>query len=177
MRLKYIFLGLMAFLITGCETMKLEDFKGETPTFVLEDYFLGKTRGYGLFENRGGKVTTQFVVDIIGKWEGDEFLLEEDFTYSDGRKEFFTWRIRKTGPGQYEGRREGVVGVAIGRSDGNALNWSYKMDLPRGDGSIRLSFDDWMILQQDDILMNRAQVSKFGFHVGSVTLSFRKLDD
>lgn len=156
--------------------MKLEDFNGETPQFVLEDYFEGKTRGYGLFESRGGKISTRFVVDIVGRWEGDVFLLEEDFLYSDGKREFFTWRITKTGENTYEGTREGVVGVAIGMQNGNALNWRYKMDLPRGDGTIRLSFDDWMILQPDDVLMNRARVSKFGLHVGSVTLSFAKVD-
>lgn len=157
--------------------MTLEDFDGETPEFILEDYFLGKTRGYGLFENRAGKVQARFMVDIIGRFEGDDFLLEEDFTYSDGKKEYFTWRIKKLADGHYEGAREGIVGVAVGRANGNALNWTYKLDLPRGDSTIRLSFDDWMILQQDDILLNRARVTKFGLHVGSVTLSFRKLSD
>ena len=154
--------------------MKLEDFSGEKPEFVLEEYFEGKTRGYGLFESRGGKISTRFVVDIVGRWEDDVFLLEEDFVYSDGKEESFTWRIKKTGNKSYEGTREGVVGAAIGTAEGNALNWRYKMDVPRGNGTIRLTFDDWMVLQPDQVLMNRARVSKFGLHVGSVTLSFSK---
>ncbi len=37
-----------------------------------------------------------------------------------------------------------------------------------------MSFDDWMFLQPDGILINRAKVRKWGFELGSVTLFFRR---
>ena len=44
--------GLMA---SGCSQMKIEDFAGTEPEFVLEDYFAGHTRAWGMFEDRFGR--------------------------------------------------------------------------------------------------------------------------
>ena len=48
------------------------------------------------------------------------------------------------------------------------------MRLPYRGSEIDVVFDDWMFLQPDDVLVNRATVSKFGFKVGEVTLFFTK---
>jgi len=64
--------------------------------------------------------------------------------------------------------------VAEGVQRGQALNWRYKLELPFNDGTIVVDFDDWMLLQPDDVLLNRARVSKFGFGVGQVTLFFQR---
>ena len=43
------------------------------------------------------------------------------------------------------------------------------------DGSVvRVSFDDWMYLLDENRLLNRAAISKFGIQLGEVTLSFTK---
>ena len=51
-----IYLTGLLFLVTltGCMTMKPSNFANETPKFVLEDYFDGKTRAWGIFEDRFG---------------------------------------------------------------------------------------------------------------------------
>ena len=75
----------------------------------------------------------------------------------------------------YRGRAGDVVGEAEGHVRGNALNWTYRMDLKVGDDTWRVTFDDWMFLQPDGVLLNRAWVTRFGIEIGSVTLSFRKV--
>ncbi|WP_019104390.1 DUF3833 family protein [Chromobacterium haemolyticum] len=37
-----------------------------------------------------------------------------------------------------------------------------------------VQFDDWMFLQDERSLLNRAVMSKFGFRLGEVTLFFHK---
>jgi hypothetical protein len=37
-----------------------------------------------------------------------------------------------------------------------------------------VQFDDWMYLMDDKVMLNKAMMSKFGFHLGEVTLSFTK---
>ena len=37
-----------------------------------------------------------------------------------------------------------------------------------------MNFDDWMYLMDDQVMLNRAVMSKFGFRLGEVTLSFHK---
>jgi len=52
--------------------------------------------------------------------------------------------------------------------------FTYAAPSPYGDSSVDVHFDDWMFLQPDGVLLNRARVSKFGFTVGEVTLAFYK---
>jgi hypothetical protein len=154
--------------------MKPTDFKDTTPALVIEEYFAGETRAWGLFEDRFGRLRRQFTVDITGTWDGNELVLDERFQYSDGGTDRRVWKITKTGPHTYEGRADDVVGVASGEAYGNALNWSYAMDLKVGDGTMRVRFNDWMFLQPSGVLLNRARVSKLGFKIGEVTLAFVK---
>jgi len=171
-------LKLLAFVaivaITGCTTMKPEQFAEATPKLIIEEYFLGTTRGWGIFEDRFGNLRRQFVVDIHGHWQGRQFILDEHFVYSDGETDHRTWTITKTGDGQYEGRADDVIGLAAGTAAGNALNWRYDMTLKVGESHWNVHFDDWMFLQPDGILINRARVAKWGLAIGEVTLMFQR---
>ena len=102
-------------------------------------------------------------------------MLDEHFLFNDGEKSFRQWRIKKLAGNQYEGRADDVVGKATGVSAGNALNWRYLLDLKLDSGStVRVKFNDWMFLQSDGVLLNRAKMSKFGIELGQVTISFQK---
>lgn len=161
-------------VVSGCTTMKPTDFRDTAPKLVLEEYFAGNTWAWGIFEDRFGTLRRQFTVNIAGSWDGRELVLDERFRYSDGERDRRVWRITKTGEHAYEGRAGDVVGTALGVSYGNVLNWRYDMDLKVGDGSWRVHFNDWMFLQPNRVLINRARVSKFGFEIGEVTLFFTK---
>ena len=167
-------LAIVPVVLVGCSAMDIDDFASGTPTFVLEDYFGGRTEAWGLFEDRFGRVRRQFKVDIEGSFDGRELTLVEDFVYTDGESGRRIWHIAALGDGRYEGRADDVVGRALGEARGNALHWQYDMNLPIGDGTWQVHFDDWMLLQRDDVLINRATVSKFGVTLGQVTLFFRR---
>jgi len=156
--------------------MKIDDFADRTPSLAVEDYFAGRTLGYGLFEDRFGTVRRQFTVEIDGEVTGDTLVLDERFHYADGERDRRVWTIVRTAPGFYEGRAGDVIGMAHGHARGNALNWTYDMNLKVGNGTWRVAFDDWMFLQPDGVLMNRARISKWGFDIGTVTLVFLKSD-
>lgn len=180
MRQGMIAIGLLSailFMLAGCDGMNIEDYRGSEPALTLEDYFDGKTRAWGLFQDRFGNVRRQFVVDIDGQWDGKTLTLTEDFTYDDGETETRIWRLTKIGEGRYEGRSDDVVGTAIVRSEGKAAYLSYLIDLKIGDGKQRLRFDDWMFRQDDGALINRATVTKFGIKVGEVTLFFQRIKE
>jgi hypothetical protein len=174
--IRLIPLVLVALLgLAGCSTMKPQDFAGTEPVLTIESYFAGKTKAWGIYQDRFGDLQRQFTVDIDGKWDGQELVLTEDFLYSDGEVDRRVWRIRKLDAHTYEGRAGDVVGTATGVAYGKALNWRYDLNLKYGSGTIRVSFDDWMFLQDKEVMINRATVSKFGLTVGEVTLVFRKL--
>ena len=164
----------LAMFLGGCSVMQPKDFEGTEPRLDLFDYFQGSTRAWGIFQDRSGNLQRQFTVDIDGEVVGDELTLTEDFLYADGETQQRIWRIRRIDRHRYEGRADDVVGNASGLAYGNALNWRYTLRLPYRGSEIEVRFDDWMFLQPDGVLVNRATVSKFGFRVGEVTLFFTK---
>jgi hypothetical protein len=155
--------------------MKPEDFAGSRPELSLEQYFLGHVEAWGIFEDRFGRLRRSFTVQINGSWEDGELVLDEAFCYDDGETDRRVWRIRKLSDHHYEGRADDVIGVAQGVAFGKALNWRYQLDLPIGERTVRVHFDDWMYLQPGDVLVNRAKVSKFGITLGEVSLFFRRV--
>lgn len=171
-------LGVLAIVLSmaGCNAMKIDDFADREPRLVLEDYFAGKTRAWGIFEDRFGNLRREFVVDIIGNWDGRRLVLDEAFQYADGETDRRVWTITRQSDGTYQGRAGDVIGTATGIAAGNALNWRYEMDLKIGERSLRVSFDDWMFLQPNQVLLNRARVDKWGVRIGEVTLMFVKAD-
>lgn len=154
--------------------MKIEDYKGTTPTLVLEEYFHGDVTAWGIFQDRKGMIKRQFQVDITGTLDEDGLTLKEDFRYRDGEQSRRIWNIRKTGEHTYEGRAGDVIGTATGVSYGNALHWNYDLQLVVKGKTYKVHFDDWMYLQEDGVLINRATMSKFGLKLGEVTIAFRK---
>ena len=155
--------------------MQIDKFKNAKPEFFLEDYFSGKVKAWGLFHDRFGNLKRTFEVDINGTLKNDLLILDEKFLYDDGEKEQRIWKIKLLGEKQYSGTADDVVGEALGKASGNALNWTYKLNLKIKDSTIMVDFDDWMFLQDNKVLMNRAEVKKWGVTLGVVTITFLKL--
>lgn len=167
--------ALAAALLTACASAPVPaDYAAERPALDLASYFNGELVAHGLFTDRSGKVARRFTVVMKGSWTGDDGVLDEDFTYSDGKKERRVWRLKKLPGGQYTGMADDVVGTALGQVAGNALQWKYTLRLPVDDKVYEVQFDDWMYLMDERVMLNKAQMSKFGFRLGEVTLSFYK---
>jgi hypothetical protein len=172
MRIRAFFLVLTTVLITGCSPMNTDPSSQQGPTLKIEDFFDGKVYAWGIFEDRFGNLRRQFQVEIDGDWNGERLILDERFLYSDGERDTRVWIIVPKKEGEYEGSAGDIIGTAQGYSDGNRLNWRYRMELKVGDGSWKVSFDDWMYLQPGNVLVNRANVNKWGVQLGVVTLFF-----
>lgn len=168
------FAVLVVLFLASCGSMSLKSFENAEPRFVLEEFFAGETRAWGVFEDRFGNLRAQFSVDIVGTWSDSTLTLEEDFLYSSGRSDRRVWTIAKREDGTYEGRADDVVGTAVGAALGNAFNWTYVMDLPVGERTLRVRLDDWLWLQEDGVLINRARVTKFGIELGQLSIFFVK---
>lgn len=161
-------------LVTGCSSVEVQDYRNESPKLVLEEYLNGDLEAHGVFQDRAGLVVKRFKVLMKGKWDGNQGTLEEDFEYSDGTKSRRVWSLKKESDGKYSGTASDVVGEAIGESSGNAFRWRYTLDLPVGEKRIHVYFDDWMYLMDSEVMLNKSKMSKFGIHLGEVTLYFRK---
>jgi Protein of unknown function (DUF3833) len=166
--------GGLALTLNGCASVEPNAYAAEKPVLDLKTYFNGTIDAWGLFQDRSGKVIKRFTVVMRCSWQGNSGVLDEDFTYSDGTKQKRIWRITETSSGNYIGKADDVIGEAIGTAAGNALNWRYVLALPVDGTVYNVNFDDWMYLVDDKVMLNRAVMSKFGFRLGEVLLSFTK---
>lgn len=188
--------------LAGCATQDIAAYANEKPVLDLQQYFNGTLDAYGVFTDRSGAVVKRFTVLMVCSWTGNEGVLDEDFTYSDGTKQRRIWRLTKLADGRYTGRADDVVGVAQGQARGNTFYWTYTLNLPingkpsdagppqgasapvggsepRATGNvgatiIEVQFDDWMYLMTDKVMLNKATMRKYGVKLGEVTLSFTK---
>jgi hypothetical protein len=163
-----------ALALSGCASQSIDAYSSEKPVLDLQQYFNGVLDAYGVFTDRSGAVVKRFTVVMTCTWNGNEGVLDEDFTYSDGTLQKRIWRLTKLADGRYTGTAGDVVGIAQGQTKGNAFYWTYTLSLPV-DGSVyEVRFDDWMYLMNDKVMLNKATMSKFGVKLGEVTLSFTK---
>ena len=177
MKLRHLAAWLLCSLLTlvGCASPpQVADYANERPMLDLRDYFNGTVDAWGVFTDRSGKVVKRFTVVMNCSWSGDEGVLDEAFSYSDGSKSRRVWRLTRGSNGHYSGRADDVVGLASGQQSGNAFRWAYTLKLPVDDKVFEVQFDDWMYLMDSKVLLNKATMSKFGWRLGEVTLSFTK---
>ncbi len=165
-------LGLVG--LSGCAGPAVTDYAAERPQLDLRRYFEGEVLAHGLFVDRFGKVKRRFTVTMQCTWRGEEGELDERFTYSDGTQERRIWRLRHLGAGRYVGRADDVVGEAAGQTAGNSFRWAYTLRLPVDGNTWEVQFDDWMHLVDDRVMLNRAEMSKFGIRLGEVQLVFTR---
>ena len=123
-------LGAALATLAGCANQDLSKYASERPPLDLATYFNGKIIAHGIFQDRSGQVVRRFTVDMEGRWDGNQGVLDEHFSYSDGKKERRIWRLTRHADGRYTGTADDVAGTASGRAVGNAFQWAYTLQLP-----------------------------------------------
>ena len=173
---RHVLLALLAgsAVLAGCASPQVSDYAQQRPKLELDRYFNGRIRAHGIFQKRGGEVVRRFTVVMDCHWEGNQGVLDEAFSYSDGSTQRRVWRLTKHADGRYTGRADDVVGEAEGQESGNAFRWNYTLRLPVDGKDYDVQFDDWMFLVDERVMLNRASMSKFGITLGEVLLSFTK---
>ena len=138
-------------------------------------YFAGKTHSWGVFETRSGDPSKSFTTDCTGRREGDTLVLDQTFTYEDGRTQQRHWRIRRVDAHRYEATANDVVGTGTGEAYGDAFHWEYTVALSPGNPLENVRLKQWMYLQPDGrTVLNRGSVNAFGIEVAQIAESFQR---
>ena len=166
--------ALSVIVLGACASPKPSDYADQKPVFDLREYFNGPLVAHGMFTDRQGRIVKRFRVDLVGRWQGDRGELSEHFVYSDGTQQDRVWHLQRLPDGRYTGTAADVVGTAQGQAAGNVLNWHYTLRLPVNGSTYDVQFDDWMVLMDHHVMLNRARMSKFGIGLGEITLAFQK---
>jgi hypothetical protein len=169
-----LFLAGAAAALAGCASISPQDYAAEKPVLELDRYFTGTVDGWGMVQDRSGRVLRRFYVRIDCTWDGNTGTLDEAFEWSDGKREKRVWKVVKHGGGRYTGTAGDVVGEAAGVAAGNALQWRYVLKLPADQGGWEVDIDDWMYLVDEKTMLNRSTINKFGIRFAEITIAFRR---
>jgi len=161
-------------LLSACASPSLDHYDNTKPELDIKEYFNGPIQAWGVVQNWRGNVTRKFDIEMLGTWEGDKGTLEEDFVYDDGKTQRRVWHITKIADNSYEGTASDIKGKAVGKSNGNAVQWKYQMHLEVDGKTYLVTFDDWMFAMKDGVLINRSYIKKFGITVAELTIFMKK---
>jgi len=173
--MRSVFLFVTVLLLTGCASMRVEDFRGKEPQLVLQDYFDGHLTAYGIIKDRSGKVASSFRAAFDAHWDEDGVgTLNEDFVYDNGTTQKRSWTFRPTGGNTFVGTASDIVGEAPIVVVGNTMRMDYTIRVPYKDDTIDLQVRDWLHLQPDGVILNHSYMRKFGFRVGELVITIIK---
>lgn len=168
--IKLLLSSVLCLFISGCTDNKLEYYENNKPKLDLRSFFSGDFNAWGGIYDFRGKLTRTFHIKMKGTWQGNEGLLEEWFSFDDGEKLERTWKISFKNDNMFIGNANDVIGEAIGNQKGNAVNVHYTLRIPYDGKTLDLKMDDWMYLVEDNVMLNRTSMKKFGLKVGEIVI-------
>lgn len=151
--------------------------KAEPRLFELTAFLEGRTRAWGVFEDRYGRVRRRLAVEMNGRWQDGTFVLDEQFEYDGDAVETRTWRVFPLGAGRFRATCADCVGEATGECGTDSVRMSYRFRLKLESREIVVTFDDRLYRIDDTIAVNRATMSKWGVKLGELSLFFQRLPD
>ena len=147
-----------------------------SPLFELTSFLDGRTRAWGVFEDRFGRLRRRFTVEMHGRWQDQVFMLDERFVYDTGESETRTWAVTPLGAGRFRATCADCIGSADGQSDADSVRMSYRFRLKLKGREVVVAFDDRLYRMGDTTAVNRATMSKWGIKLGELSLFFQRVE-
>ena len=146
---------------------------GTIPTFDPIAFFAGRTRSWGVIENRSGAPTEAIVTNSHGETEATGRLrMVQRLTFQDGTTQQRDWLLWRSGPNRYDATANDMVGTAMGEANGSVFHWKWVLARSPGNAFMNVTMNQWMYRMADGSVTIRTTVSKLGFIVAEVTEQF-----
>jgi hypothetical protein len=170
-----IILGLMALRsrYASFQAQTPADYAGKGPRFDLRRHLSGPIQCEGMIFGPTGRVTSRFVADMQGDWQGNIGTLSEVFRYDSGTVQHRAWTLALGNSGEISATAPDVVGKGEGRVEGSGVLLRYRIRLTPEAGGHVLDVTDWMYLMENGTIMNRSQFRKFGIKVAELVATMR----
>jgi hypothetical protein len=146
------------------------------PAFDLRRHLNGPLACDGVIFGPTGRMTSRFVADMEGRWEGSTGTLSEEFRYDSGSIQHRAWTLALGEGGRIIATAPDVVGQGEGRVAGSGVMLRYRIRLTPEAGGHVLDVVDWMYLMENGTIMNRSQFRKFGIKVAELVATMRPLE-
>ena len=162
-------------LLSSCSWTDAKEYSNNTPTLTIQKYFNGPLTAEGMLQDWKGKQTRRVSVSMEGVWkDSTQGILHEEFIFDDGEKQTRDWTLNMLDEHHFTGTAHDVVGVAKGEQYGNTIHMRYVLSVPVNGKPMNISIDDWLYAINDQTVINKSTLSKFGLNVGYLTIAFTK---
>lgn len=159
----------------GFRSQRPAQFATQGPAFDPRRDLSGPILCEGVIYGPTGRVTSRFVAQMDGKWDGNRGVLSERFHYDNGEAQDREWRMTIGNDGQMRAEADDVVGVGQGTLSGPTVQMLYNLRLPKSAGGVVVSVTDWMYLAENGTIINRSQFHKFGIKVAELVATMRRV--
>jgi len=159
--------------LIGFHTQRPADFAGSGPQFDPRRHLNGPILCEGVVYGPAGRVSSRFVAQMQGAWQGNVGTLTEQFRYDNGTVQDRQWTLRLGDDGAIQAEAADVPGGGVGQVAGSAVAMRYRIRLSEAAGGHVLSVVDWMYLMENGTIMNRSQFRKFGIVVAELVATMR----
>lgn len=156
---------------------KPEDYKGTGPDIDIRTHLKGPILCEGVIYGPFGRVSSRFVADMKGSWDGNTGTLTETFRYDNGETQDRAWNLTVGDDGVIRSTAEDLVGTGEGRQVGSGVEMRYRIRLPESSGGHVLDSVDWMYLLDNGTIVNRSQFRKCGIKVAEIVATMRPQGD
>lgn len=150
-----------------------EEYRGKGPEFDLRRHLSGPIQCEGVIFGPTGRVSSRFVAQMEGRWDGDTGTLAEVFRYDSGTVQHRAWTLDLRPGGEIVATAADVVGKGRGRVAGPGVMLRYRIRLTPEAGGHVLDVVDWMYLMENGTIINRSQFRKFGIKVAELVATMR----
>ena len=164
---------LVAPRFVGFRSQRPAHFNGKGPAFDPRRHLNGPILCEGVIYGPFGRVTSRFVAEMEGHWDGNRGVLKERFRYDNGDEQNREWRMSLGNDGSLRAEADDVVGAGRGSVSGPAVQMLYDLRLPATSGGHVVSVTDWMYLTDNGTILNRSQFRKFGVKVAELVATMR----
>ena len=152
------------------------DYAGKGPDFDLRRHLSGPLTCEGVIFGPTGRVTSRFVADMQGTWDGTTGTLAEVFRYDSGTVQHRAWTLALGPEGRIIATAADVEGQGTGRVEGSGVLLQYRIRLTPEAGGHVLDVTDWMYLLDNGAIINRSQFRKFGIKVAELVATIRPVE-
>jgi hypothetical protein len=161
----------------GFRSQSPQNFAGMAPQFDLRQHLSGPILCEGVIYGPTGRVTSRFVADMVGTWDGNVGTLRETFRYDSGAVQERCWTLSLGNDGRIRAEAPDVVGTGQGVVEGPSVEMKYNIRLDASAGGHVLAVTDWMYLMENGTIMNRSQFTKFGITVAELVATMRRVPE
>lgn len=172
-----VVLSLMLMLrFAGFKSQRPQDYAQGGPEIDIRTHLSGPLIMEGVLYGPTGRVTSRFVAEAHGSWDGNKGHLVEDFKFDSGTEQKREWFLTAKNDGSFDAEAPDVVGVGQGTQMGSAVELKYRIKLADAAGGHELDTTDWMYMLDNGTIVNRSQMRKFGIKVAELVATIRKAD-